>query len=143
VGALRGIYRYWAAILFLAVLVQIGAAGYGAFNAADEVASAPLDEEGFENGFDFHIGFGYLVFLASLLLLLLALAGRLGRTRVLLSLGVVGLMILQVLLAWFGSEAPIVGTLHPINAVAIAGLVGYLADRSWRVWTDMGAIERA
>jgi hypothetical protein len=34
VEALRTIYRYWTALLFLAVLVQIGAAGYGAFNAA-------------------------------------------------------------------------------------------------------------
>ncbi len=33
-NVLRAIYRYWAALLFVGVLVQIGFAGYGAFFAS-------------------------------------------------------------------------------------------------------------
>ena len=31
------VYRWWAAILTLAVVVQIGLAGYGAFNSAEKI----------------------------------------------------------------------------------------------------------
>src|SRR5947199_218123 len=83
-----------------AVLVQIGAAGYGAFNAAEKVDPGPLREDSFDDGFDFHNGFGYIIFLGSLILLLLALGGRLGKQRVLQALAAPVLVAIQIVLAW-------------------------------------------
>jgi hypothetical protein len=135
VQALRTIYRYWAAILFVAVLVQIGAAGYGAFYVAsrlDEKGDKPLGHKGFEHGWDFHSGFGYMIFLGAVVLFVLALAARLGRRRVLLSLAAVGLMVVQILLAWGGSAHAVIGIFHPLNALLVLGLIGFIAHDAWR-----------
>ncbi len=131
--ALRTVYRYWLALLLLAVVVQIGAAGYGAFNAADKADPGPLSDDSFTSGFDFHNGFGYIIFLASIVLLLLGLGARLGRPRIWWVLAVPVLVIIQILLANAGESAPIVGVLHPINAFLILGVIGELAHRAWRL----------
>lgn len=129
--ALRTIYRYWSALLFLAVLVQIGAAGYGAFYAADKADPGPLSEDSFSSGFDVHNGFGYAIFLGTLVLLLLALGARLGRRRILMTLMAPVLLIVQILLAWGGEAVPAIGVFHPLNAFLIAGLTGRLAYEAW------------
>jgi hypothetical protein len=131
VQALRTIYRYWIALIFLAVLVQIGAAGYGAFYAADKADPGPVTKHQFEHGFSLHSGLGYFIFLGTIVLFLLALGARLGKRRVLLNLAVPVLLIVQILLAWFGSETPAIGVLHPLNALLIAGLTGSLAHQAW------------
>jgi Family of unknown function (DUF6220) len=130
--ALRTIYRYWTALLFLAVLVQIGSAGYGAFNASEKVDPGPLRDDTFDDGFDFHNGFGYIIFIGAVILLLLALAGRLGRRRVLSALAVPVLVAIQIILAWAGEDHPVVGIFHPLVALLIAGLTGSLAYAAWR-----------
>ena len=129
--AVRTTYRYWTAILFLAVLVQIGAAGYGAFNAADKADPGPLSDKQFTSGFDFHNGFGYIIFLGTVVLLLLALGARLGKRRVLMTLGAPLLLIVQILLAWGGEGQAVVGIFHPLNAFLIAAFTGRLAYESW------------
>src|SRR5207245_2820738 len=98
----------------VAVLVQIGAAGYGAFYAADKSDPGPLSEKGFSHGFDVHDGFGYTIFLGAVILFLLALAGRLGKQKVLQALGVPVLVAIQIVLAWGGEGHPIVGIFHPL-----------------------------
>ena len=131
---MRAIFRYWLWLLFAAVVLQIAFAGFGAFDVADKLASegVSIDEEGYDDSWGLHTGFGYLVLLAGLVALILALVARVGRQRVLHSLGIFGLLILQTLLAWFGSELPFIGALHPINAFLILGAVGALAMREWR-----------
>ena len=45
------------------------------------------------------------------------------------------LFLLQVLvLAPIGGAVPALGWLHPINALAIFGMTGYLAHWAWRGW---------
>ncbi len=134
--AVRTFYRYWTAILFLGVVAQIAAAGYGAFYSA-----ARLDVEGdqhktinddtFQAGFDFHSAFGYLVVLGTILLLLLALGARIGRPRIWRNVALPVLGIVQVILAWAGTDSPFVGSLHAVNALAILGLTGVLAREAW------------
>ena len=136
---MEGVYRVWAAIVAAAVIVQIGFAGYGAFYVAHKVDDAPVNEDIFMDGWGLHSGFGYLVILSGLLLLLFALAARLGKRRVLRALGLFGLLIVQMLLAWFGFEFPVIGILHPINAFLILGLVGTIAYEAWR---GPGRVER-
>ena len=130
--ALRTIYRYWAALVFLAVIVQIGAAGYGAFYAADKSDPGPMTEDQFSSGFDFHSGFGYIIALGVIVLVLLAVGARLGKRFALMNLGLLLLMVVQILLAGFGEDYPVVGIFHPINALLILGLSGSLAAQTWR-----------
>lgn len=133
-SAMRATYRYWTAILVVAVVVQIGAAGYGAFYV-DKKATSGADratKAQFDHGFNFHDGFGYVIFIGSVLLLLFAIGARLGRRRVLLALAVPLLVALQIALAIIGEHVPAVGVLHPINAFIILGFTGSLAHRAWR-----------
>ena len=131
-NALGTAYRVWAGILFLAVIVQVGAAGYGAFYAFEKAKSSnALTKKQFDHGFNVHIALGYLLLIASLLLFLFAVGARLERRRVLLALAVPLLVVLAIGLAAVGEKTPGVGVLHPIDAFLIMGLTGYLAHNAW------------
>jgi hypothetical protein len=130
------VYRYWAWIVVAAIVLQIGFAGYGAFYVANAVDDNPVNDDKFEDGFGLHAGFGYLVVLIILVFLLIALGARIGRPRIWRNLGLFGLAILQVLLAWFGFEVPWIGFFHPINAFLILGLAGSIA---WTTRRDAAA----
>jgi hypothetical protein len=127
------VYRYWAALVFFAVVVQIGLAGYGAFYVAHKVQdNGVVNEDKFDDGFGAHMGFGYLVVLLGIILLVIALASADRRTLAKKSGLLAGLLIVQVLLAWFGSEVPVIGIFHPLNAVVIFALSGIIAHTAWR-----------
>jgi heme A synthase len=129
-NAFRTILRYWLWLMLALVILQIGFAGYGAFDTADKVSNGSVDEKAFEDSFGLHTGFGYLIVLGGLITLLIALAARPGRQRVLHALGIFILLIIQVLLAWTGGAVPaIFGALHPINAMLILGAVASLGYR--------------
>jgi hypothetical protein len=139
VNALRTIYRYWITLVWLAVVAQIAAAAYGAFYAVDKLGDQSgsdeqkmISEKVFDHGFGFHTGFGYLIFLASVLLLLIALAARLGRRRVLFALAVPVAVAVQIVLAWISESVHAVGILHGLNALVVFGLTGYLTGEAWR-----------
>jgi Family of unknown function (DUF6220) len=144
--AFRAIYRVWVTILAAAVVVQIFFAGYGAFDTADKVSSeggGVVDENSFEDSFGVHIGLGYLIFLGSLVLLLISFGTR-DRKRIYRSLGVVGLLVLQILLAWTGGAVPYVfGGLHPLNAFVILGFLGSITYREWKAAKAVEAPEAA
>jgi hypothetical protein len=142
----RTVYRFWATILWLAVVVQIAAAAYGAFYSAQKLGdqSGPdeqkvISEKAFDHGFAFHTGFGYLIFLGALLLLVFALAARLGKRRVLWALAVPVLVALQIVLAWISEGVHGVGILHGLNALVIFALTGYLTGEAWREKRSPGA----
>jgi hypothetical protein len=139
VKALRTIYRYWITIIWLAVVVQIAAAAYGAFYAADKLGDQKgsdetkmISEKAFDHGFGFHTGFGYAIFLGAVLLLLIALAARLGKRRVLLALAVPVAVAVQIVLAWISEDVHGVGILHGLNALVIFGLTGAMTGAAWR-----------
>jgi Family of unknown function (DUF6220) len=136
---MRAVYRFWVTIIWLAVVVQISAAAYGAFYSADKLGDQKgsdetkmISEKAFDHGFGFHTGFGYLIFLGAVLLLLIALAARLGKRRVLLALAVPLLVILQIVLAWISEDVHAVGPLHGLNALIIFGLTGAMTGAAWR-----------
>ena len=131
-NALRAVYRYWISLLALAVVVQIGLAGYGAFYAAGKVHDASINEDVFEDGFGAHIALGYFIFLGTVLAVIFVLLARPGKRVVLMTVGLLGLVMLQIVLAWIGGDTPAVGALHPINAFIILGLVGTLVAGQWR-----------
>lgn len=129
---MKAVYRYWAWLVFLLVIVQIGFAGYGAFYVANAVDDNPVNQDKFDDGFGIHAGFGYLVVLSIILFLVIAFAARVGKQRLIKNAVLFGLAILQVILAWIGSAVPAVGFLHPVNALLIFALSGSLAWSSWR-----------
>ena len=126
---MTAVYKYLAGLVFLAVIVQIGFAGYGAFAVAKDTDGGTVNEDRFEDVFGMHAGFGYLVVLLGLILLVVSL---IARHRVKHTLILLGLLVLQVILAWIGFEVPWIGFFHPINAVLLAGLAGYLTMSEWR-----------
>jgi lipopolysaccharide export LptBFGC system permease protein LptF len=134
VQALRTIYRYWAVVVFVAVLTQVGAAGYGAFYVAKRVddTGETLTHEQFENGWDFHSAFGYVVVIGILVLLVLALASRMPRPHIWAPVALAVAGILQIVWAEVGRSVNGLGFLHPINALFIFALAGLIAHRTWR-----------
>jgi hypothetical protein len=143
-NALRVTYRFWLTVLVVAVIVQIGAAGYGAFDAAHEVSdTTPITNHQWDHGWNFHDGLGYIIFFVSIPLFLIAWGANLGKRAVLLSLGVPLLVLLQILLAAGGESVPAIGILHPINAFVILGFVGSLTGKAWRTRHEGEAAQAA
>jgi hypothetical protein len=126
---MRTAFRIVATLTSLAVIVQVGFAGYGSFNAVDKADDAgSVTKHSLENGFDPHGVLGTVVVVLMLVLLVIALVAR-YRIRIaglLLALGIV-----QMLLAWGADGAAWVGFFHGINALAIAGIAGSLAGSEW------------
>ena len=131
---MREVYRYATVVVFLGVLAQVGAAGYGAFYTASKLDDKgdTLGHDGFEHGWDFHSGFGYVVVGATIVLLLIGLAAKLGRPRIYLATALAIASVVQVLLAWLGESVPGLGFLHPINALVIFAMSGAAAHVAWR-----------
>ena len=126
------VYKWWAGLMLVAVVVQIGLAGYGAFYTADKVDGGVVDEDTFEDGFGPHMIFGSIILLLGLIFVIIGLAGGIGKWR----LGRQGvlflLLILQMLLAGFGSEVPAIGFFHPVNALLILLLILWIVNDTWR-----------
>jgi hypothetical protein len=118
----------------VAVVVQIGLAGFGAFDTADKLSSdgSTVDENSFEDSFGPHAALGSLIVISGLVLLLFSFGTRDGR-RMKRSGIIFGLLVLQLFLAWGGASAPwLAGVLHPINAFVILGVLGSTAYREWK-----------
>ena len=130
----RVIYRFWVSAMTIAVVVQIGLAGYGAFDARDNVqGGGTIDEDSYDKSFDPHIGLGYLILFSALILLLLSFGAR-GKQRILRSVAAFVLIFIQIILGEEGASAPYaLGALHPINAFIILGLLGSITYREWKV----------
>jgi hypothetical protein len=130
----RTLYWLWSMLMFVAIVVQIGFAGYGAFNAAGKLEDegAVVSEETFGHGFDAHIVLGYSLLLLGLIFLLIGIAAGVGKWR----LGRHGvlflLLVLQLFLAWFGFESPFIGFFHPVNALVLFSLSGWIAWDEWQ-----------
>ena len=56
----------------------------------------------------------------------------------------VGLLVLQILLAWTGGAVPyFFGGLHPLNAIVILGFLGSITYREWKAPKKVEAPEVA
>ncbi len=125
---MKSAFRIWASFVSLAIVVQVGLASYGAFNAVDKSDDkGTIGKNGVSDGFTAHAALGYII-----LLVLALVARRAGATdRVKWSAGIFGLLVLQVLLAALGHATAWLGVLHGMNALAVAGVAGSLAGREW------------
>ena len=92
-------------LMLLAVLTEFFFAGLGVFQAAS---------------FQIHKKTGYAIGLSSVLMLVVALLGWLGSTRIYLSALLIVLMFIQM---WLVHSPPSIAALHPVNAVVILFVV--------------------
>jgi len=128
---MSAVYKFWASLMALAVVVQIGLVGVGAFHAANQSDKhKTITDDTFGSWFGPHIALGYLLVPAALILVILSLIARRGRIK--WSLIAFGLFIVQVLLAWLAFGVPALGFLHPINALLILATLSWIVHREWR-----------
>jgi len=134
VRALATIYRYWAALLFVGVVVQVGFAGYGAFFVSSQLGDKgdTLGHAAFDHAWRFHTGFGYIVVYATVILFLLGLLARIGRPRIWWALALAIAGVVQMFLAYLAEDHAKAGFLHPLDALVIFTLSGLIAHRAWR-----------
>jgi hypothetical protein len=109
VAAQRGI----ATLTMALIATQFFLAGAGAFGATS---------------FDAHRSVGDVLVLVVLLGLLVA---ALVRRHAVHALALVGVTLLQLVLGTVGSDEPWVGAFHGLNALAVIGVGGTLARRTW------------
>jgi len=125
------LFRWLTSILFAAVVIQVGLAGYGAFDAIHKAKSAPVGKKALEDSFGAHGVFGYLVLLVMLIAFVLAAAGGLGTAKNKWTGAILVLGLLQAVLGAVSPAVPLLGFLHGINALAIYAAVALLAHKTW------------
>ncbi len=128
---MRAAYRWLTAALFIAIVAQLGFAGYAAFDSIHKAEKAPISKKTIEDAFNAHSALGTVIVLAMLALLIVSLVGRLGEDHLKWSAGIFLLGILQFILGIVSTSAPALGFLHAINALAIYSAVGMVAHRVW------------
>jgi len=123
----RQTYRVVAGLIALGVLVQAAAIAFGWFDAIHDIDNGLIIDENYDGNAG-HITHGivgmYAMPLLGLILLVVSFFAReVPEARKWAGI-VFGLIVLQVVLAFVSFGAPIVGTLHGINALAILGTAG-------------------
>ena len=112
------------AVIYLAgVVVQFFLAGLGTFGATD---------------FDPHQVFGLILGILTLVLLVVAVVGKLPRLLIGLAVALVGLNVLQMFLARVDVDE--VAALHVVNALAIVFVAYEIVQRSRRYLASMMAV---
>jgi len=114
---LRQVHSWLAWGLVGAILVQVWLAG------------SAIPQLGGNGSFETHRNVGYLIGLVTLLLFLTSLPSGLGRRRILQSLGIFGLYIVQSSLPYMGIGA--IEALHPVNAVVMFVVAAWYARTVW------------
>jgi hypothetical protein len=118
--------KFVTSIFFLGVILQFFFVGYGLFGMKD---GQTIDNAG---SLDPHRGFGFILgTLGGILLLILTLLAWPAARKLL------GLWILLAVLAFFQPALADfhhkwVGMFHPVNAILLLGLSGYLSHYAWR-----------
>lgn len=105
----------WAFVV--GVVVQVFLAGLGVF---DSPAT-----------FRVHAGWGFMLEILPLILLVFAAVGKLGRRQVLYAAALLGMFMLQSVFVGLRADLPMIAALHPLNGFAIL-LVGIaMARDAW------------
>ena len=94
-------FRIWASLVSLAIVVQVGLAAYGAFNAIDKSDdNGTIGKDAVSSGFDAHAALGYAIVAGAIVLIVLAVATRRAAPGRLRWTGLIfGLLVVQIVLA--------------------------------------------
>jgi len=104
------------------VVVQVFLAGLAVFDDA--------------SAFQVHVSWGYTLEILPIILLVLAVVGRLGRRQGIYAAALFGMFMLQSILVALRGDLPMIAALHPVNGFAIL-LVGIAMARE--AWTARDA----
>ena len=115
---MRQVHAGVAWLLVASIVVQVWLAGMA------------IPQLGGNGSFATHRDVGYFIGLIALVLFLTALPSGLGRRRILQSLGILGLYIVQSSLPYMGMNA--IEALHPVNAVVMFVVSLVYARAVWR-----------
>src|SRR6185503_20194133 len=96
------------------------------------LAGAAIPQLGGNGSFVTHRDFGYFIGLVTLVLFLTALPTGLGRRRILQSLGIFGLYIVQSSLPYMDPGLSAAAALHPVNAIVMFVAALLYARAIWR-----------
>ncbi len=110
-------YPFGAALFVTCVIVQVFLAGLGVFD----------DPRAFVT----HRTFGYLFGWLTLVMLVLALVGRMPRRITFLSVLVLALFALQSVFVAVRPSMPVVAALHPLSGFAILAVASVATRASW------------
>ena len=113
----RQVHAWVAWLLVGSIVVQVWLAG------------AAIPQLGGNGSFETHRNVGYAIGLVTLVVFLTALPTGLGRRRILQSLGILGLYIVQSSLPYIGVGA--IEALHPVNAVVMFVVAAWYARTVW------------
>jgi hypothetical protein len=124
---MRATYLWLTRLIAVGVVLQAAFIAYGAFqilNAADHGKAFTGDSD-FNTGQLLHSIFGVMVIpVLALILLIVSFFARIPGGAKFAGI-IFGLVVLQFVLAFVAFSAPVLGTLHGLNAFALAGVAGY------------------
>jgi hypothetical protein len=127
----RTVYKWLAALILAAVVVQFFLAGVGVFGG--RTADTPSHKFAEVSTLDAHRALGDLIILLALILVLVALAGGMRGSDMGHAGGLIILTLLQSVLAHLGTDTgALFGGLHVLNALAILGLSARIVSVTWR-----------
>ena len=121
----RRVFPIVAGLFAACAVIQVFLAGLGVFD----------DPEAFIS----HRNFGYLFGWLTLVLLVLAIAGRMGRRYVGASVLLLTLFALQSVFIAVRADLPGIAALHPLNGFAILGVALVTTWSSWAVRHEAAA----
>jgi hypothetical protein len=125
-GAWVGL-KYVTTLFFLGVIVQFFLVGYGLFAMKH---GATIDNA---KSLDAHRGFGFILTdFGSILMLILVLLAWPARRLLVAWIVLAVLAFVQGILATEGYKHWGIGMFHPVNALILLGLSGWLAHYAWR-----------
>jgi hypothetical protein len=116
----RMLHMVVAWLTVAALVVQVWLAGRGVFDTT---------------GFDAHRSLGYTISILPIALLVLGLAGGMGRRIALMAVGIFLLIILQSVFVVLRDTQPAIAALHPVNGFLILLVSILLARDSTRMRT--------
>jgi hypothetical protein len=127
---MRAAYRVFASLIAIAVVLQVASIALSGFTIAKDADDGTTIGSDYSNfGESYHSIAGSVIGLLALVLLILSFLTDVPRGRMLAGI-IVGLVVLQFLLAVVSFGLPALGVLHGINGLAIAGVAGAASRRA-------------
>lgn len=127
---MRAAYRVVAILIAIAVALQIASIALSGFTIAKDADDGTTIGSDYSNfGQSYHSVAGMVIGLLALVLLILSFLTDVPRGRTLAGI-IVGLVVLQFLLAVVSFGLPALGILHGLNGLAIAAIAGSASSRA-------------
>ena len=127
---MRAAYRLTASLIALAVVLQVASIALAGFTIANDAEDGATIGADYSNlGQSYHSLAGMVIAGLALVFLIVSFLTDVPRGRMLAGI-VLGLVVLQLLLAVVSFGLPALGVLHGINGLAIAGAAGAASRRA-------------